>query len=342
MPKRDLPSVTVFSLGGTISSTADSSTEGVTSTLGAADLVDAVTQLGTCATITPVSFRNVASSDLNLYDVRELAMEIEKCLSAGADGVVVTQGTDTIEETSFALDLLLNGRGPVVVTGAMRNPTVAGADGPANLLAAIQVAASADASGMGTLVVFDDQIHTARFVRKTHTVSTATFRSPTVGPIGWIVEGQPRIALRPSALRVALEPQHREIPAVALLKSTLGDDHRLVQYLEDAGYAGLVLEGLGGGHVPSNSVASLSRLAHRIPVVLASRTGGGELLRMTYGFPGSERDLLANGLIPAGLLDGPKARILMSLLLSSGAGLDGVRTGFRSINESAISHQRKS
>jgi L-asparaginase len=107
--------------------------------------------------------------------------------------------------------------------------------------------------------------------------------------------------------------------------------------VEKLGYAGLILEGFGGGHVPAPVVPALADLATRLPVVLASRTGGGEMLQETYGFPGSERDLLSRGLIPAGFLDGLKARILVSLLLASGTDLAGVRKAFDQINASASS-----
>ena len=125
--------------------------------------------------------------------------------------------------------------------------------------------------------------------------------------------------------------------AVALLKCALGDDSRLVTQVEKLGYAGLILEGFGGGHVPAPVVPALEDLATRLPVVLASRTGGGEMLQETYGFPGSERDLLSRGLIPAGFLDGLKARILVSLLLASGTDLSGVRKAFEQVNASASS-----
>jgi L-asparaginase len=335
-----LPQVTVFSLGGTIASTntgGGGAAGGVTPRLGARELVEAVPQLQEVAELETVAFRQTASSDLTLQDLIALAAEITKRFDAGVAGVVVTQGTDTIEETSFALDLLVRGPRPVVVTGAMRNPTLAGPDGPANLLAAVQVAATPAAVGLGTLVVLNDEIHAARFVRKTHTSSPATFRSLTAGPLGWIAEGHPRIALRVPALKGVPSGVSEEVPAVALLKCALGDDCRFVTQVEKLGYAGLVLEGSGGGHVPAQAVPMLEDLATRLPVVLASRTGGGEMLQETYGFPGSERDLLSRGLIPAGFLDGLKARILVSLLLTSGTDLAGVRRAFEQVNASVSS-----
>ena len=329
--------VTVFSLGATIASTSDgrSAAGGVTPRLGARELVDAVPQIQEVAELEAVAFRQTASGDLTLPDLVALAAEITRRFEQGVHGVVVTQGTDTIEETSFALDLLVASDRPVVVTGAMRNPTLAGPDGPANLLAAVQVAAAPSAVGLGTLVVFHDEVHAARFVRKTHTSSPATFRSVTVGPVGWIVEGRPRIAFRlPALAGVPYRVAEGAVPPVALLTSALGDDSRLVGHVAAAGYSGLVLEAFGGGHVPAHVVPALEELAARLPVVLASRTGGGEVLRQTYGFPGSERDLLSRGLVPAGFLDGRKARILLSILLASGRDLDGVRTAFDEVNDS--------
>ncbi|MCW2598911.1 MAG: asparaginase [Frankiales bacterium] len=330
-----LPSVTVFSLGGTIASTNAPGSDGggVTPRLGARELVAAVPQLQETAELETVAFRQAASGDLTLEDMAALAKEIAHRFDQGTTGVVVTQGTDTIEETSFALDLLVSGDRPVVVTGAMRNPTLAGADGPANLLAAVQVAAAAGARGLGTVVAVNDEIHAARFVRKTHTSSPATFRSVTAGPLGWIVEGRPRIALRPAPLTKISLSDAVAIPSVALLTISLGDDGRLVDQVEALGYAGLVVEAFGGGHVPAQVVPSLERLVQRMPVVLASRTGGGQMLQETYGFPGSERDLLSRGLVSAGFLDGLKARVLLSLLLASGESAEGVRKRFEQVSE---------
>jgi L-asparaginase len=323
----ELPRVAVFSMGGTISS-VDSGGKGVEPTLTGEALVSDVPEIADVAEVSAVSFRQAASGEIRIGDLVELAAEITGRIDGGAAGVVVTQGTDTIEETSFCLDLLVDRKAPVVVTGAMRNPTLPGADGPANLLASIQVAASAVARGLGTVVVLNDEIHAARFVHKTHTSNPATFRSDPVGPLGWISEGVPRIVVRPTGEhKVTLPEGAQEVP-VALYHVALGDDGRLLSAMEEAGYAGLVVEAMGGGHVPSAMVETLEDLASRMPVVLASRTGGGEVLRTTYGFIGSEVDLLERGLIYAGPLDGRKARLLLALLLMSGATKEEIEETF--------------
>lgn len=317
----------MLSLGGTISST-DTGGRGVEPTLTGEALVADVPQIADVAEVSAVSFRQASSGELTLEDLVELAAEIERRVDAGAGGAVVTQGTDTIEETSFALDLLVDRDAPVVVTGAMRNPTLPGADGPANLLAAIRVAASGRARGFGTMVVLNDEVHAARFVRKTHTQNPATFRSPNAGPIGWISESEVRLVLRPPAMPKIAVPGGAPDHPVALLTMALGDDGRLLGAIEEMGYEGLVIEAMGGGHVPSVMVERLEELARKMPVVLASRTGGGDVLTRTYGFPGSEVDLLDRGLISAGALDGLKARLLLSLLLKSGASGEDISHAF--------------
>ena len=322
-----LPRVAVFSMGGTISSVA-SGGRGVEPTLTGEALVSDVPEIAGVAEVSAVSFRQAPSGDIGVEDLVELAAEIEGRIDGGAAGVVVTQGTDTIEETSFVLDLLVDREAPVVVTGAMRNPTLPGADGPANLLAAVQVAADDAARGLGTVVVLNDEIHAARFVRKTHTSNPATFSSHPAGPLGWISENTPRILLRPTGRHKVAPSGGARAAAVALYHVAFGDDGRLLPEIEAKGYAGLVIEAMGGGHVPSVMAETLEDLASKMPVVLASRTGGGEVLRATYGFTGSEMDLLERGLIYAGPLDGRKARLLLTLLLQSGAAKKEIKETF--------------
>jgi L-asparaginase len=325
------PKVVVFSTGGTIASVRGS--DGAASPqLSADQLVAAVPRLAEVADVETIRFRQVASSDLSVADIIALAERIVDVASDGIAGAVVTQGTNTLEETSFVLDLLWDRDEPIALTGAMRNPELPGADGPANLLAAALVAASPQARGLGALVVFNDEVHLPLFVRKTHTTNPAAFRSLQTGPIGWIIENRLRIALRPVVrhhLTISRVPD--VVPSVALTKVTLGDDGRLLTAIESLGYQGLVVEATGGGHVPRSMVEPLTRLANNMPVVLASRTGAGELLRSTYGFPGSETDLLSRGLIHAGILDGAKARLLLTLLLIAGASNDTILEAFAAV-----------
>ena len=331
---RDRPRVAVISLGGTIASTGADASAGVTPRLSGRDLVEAAPKVRDIADVETVEFRRVPSGDLTILDMVALARAVEGLFDDGVDGVVVTQGTDTMEETSFAIDVLVRSTRPVVFTGAMRNPTTLGADGLSNLVGAVRVAASSDAMGLGTLVVFNDEVHAARFVRKSHTSSTATFQSPNCGPLGWIIEDRVRVVAKVSPLASIGEVVTGDVPEVALLTMTLGDDARLVARVQEAGYAGAVIEGFGGGHVPARAVAAIATLATHMPVVLASRTKSGEVLRVTYGFDGSERDLLSRGLVSGGSLDALKARVLLSLILSSRRGLDEVTSVFQDVIES--------
>lgn len=316
--KKPHPRVMVFGLGGTIAMTSGDA-GGVVPALSAAQLVDAVPGLAEAGVDVEVEdFRSLPGACLGFSDLTEPAAKIkERLVSETVDGVVITQGTDTIEETGYLLDLFHTAPQPVVVTGAMRNPTLAGADGPANLLAAVQTAAHPTARGQGVLVVPADEIHAAGRVRKTHTTSGSTFRSPNGGPLGYVVEGTPRLLNgRLGHLTFDLADLSAE-PRVALVTVSLGDDGLLLDGLADR-VDGVVVAGFGVGHVPQKMVPALEELADRVPVVLASRTGAGAGLAATYGFPGSERDLLSRGLIRAGFLDPLKARILLWTLLATG------------------------
>lgn len=313
-----LPKVAVLSLGGTISSTQTEGGSGVTPALSGEALVEDVPEIAEIAEVSATSFRQVPGSELTLEDLIAVSQEIEGRIDEGATGVIVTQGTDTIEETSFVLDLLVGRDSPVVVTGAMRNPTLPGAEGPANLLASVRVVSNEAARSVGTMVVLNDEIHAARFVQKTHTSSPATFRSPLAGPIGYIFEDNVRISTRPVGRHHIDIPAEAQDHPVALYTVTLGDDGRLLGQVVELGYEGLVIEAFGVGHVPSVMTGPLESLANEMPVILASRTGSGEVHRETYGFTGSESDLLERGLIPAGMFNGLKARLFLSLLLRSG------------------------
>lgn len=303
--------------------------------MGAEALLQKVPQLVNYASIEARTVMTKPSPDVTLGDVMGLydvlCTEAEAC-----DGLVVTHGTDTLEEVAFALDLMWRSEVPVIVTGAMRVSDAAGADGAANLLAAVQTAASSSARGAGVLVVFNDQIHSARHVRKSHTSNVATFSSPTLGPVGYMAEGEARLPLRADRGTCLDRPTFEHAPRVPILMMSIGDDAAVLDSLADVELDGLVLAGFGGGHLPEQVARSegLRRLLDRIPVVLTSRAGAGEPLTRTYGgFAGSETSLLDRGLITSGRLDGPKSKVLLSLLLASGSGRDAIRTAFAGVGK---------
>lgn len=307
------PRILVLSLGGTITMVSGAG-GGITPRLGAAELMATIPALAEVAEIEALSPLCVASASLTVANLIDVARRIEAAFADGADGAVVVQGTDTIEESAFILDLLIGGERPVVVTGAMRGAGAPGADGPANLLAAVRVAAAPAARGLGTLVVLNDTIHAARFVQKSHNVLPSAFLSPLAGALGTVMEGRARFYMR-VARNPGLSAADGPPRPVALVKAAMGDEMHVLKALADSDCAGVVIEGMGAGHVHVAAIPIVDTLAARLPVVLASRVMAGAVFTSTYGYPGGEIDLIGRGLIPAGYLSGLKARLLLGLAL---------------------------
>jgi L-asparaginase len=321
------PLIVLLTTGGTIAMTAAGSGGG-NLTQTAADLAAAAPGLSDIADLSAEAVLAKPSSSFTLGDMGAIAAAAARAASH-ADGVVITHGTDTLEETAFALALLTRTDTAIVLTAAMRRPDQPGADGPANLLAAVRVAASAAARGLGVLVAIDDEIHSGPLVRKRHSFRTHAFSSAPFGPIGWVAEGRVRIALAPRWSLPHLTYSGGS-PVVPILEAGPGLEPVIIDALAEIA-DGLVVALSGAGHVAAGCVGALASLAARKPVVFASRTGAGETLRSSYGFGGGEMELLARGLVGAGPLDGRKARVLLQLLLAEGRSIADVRAVFDAI-----------
>lgn len=310
--------VAVLSMGGTIScapSTGELS--GIVPTLDpTADV-----QIEGIA-LRPVAWSLTDSAEITFDQLVALAHAIRGQAEDGVDGIVVTQGTDTLEETAYALSLLRPVDRPVVLTAAMKAPGTPGSDTRSNLLAAVTTAVHSDLGQQtsGAVVVMNDQIHSARWVHKAHTQRVDAFSSGIAGDLGFLAEGRVHYLRRDRApaLPPLLDTDSGAGVRVALLTSALDQDPDLVRAVLDLGYAGLVIEGLGGGHVNGATAEALGAVAAQIPVVFASRTRLGAVLTATYGSPGAELDLIRRGCLPSGTLDAIKARVLLTLLLRSG------------------------
>ena len=274
-------------------------------------------------TLIPVLSR--PSAGFSIADIAAIAKAAETA-AAAHDGVVITHGTDVLEETGFALELLIRTDTPIVLTGAMRLANQPSADGDANLIAACRVAGSGGARGKGVLVVFDDEIHWAPLAKKRHAFRTHAFSSEPFGPLGWVAEGRVRFTLRPEKSLPHLVWGGRET-MVPILEAGPGLEPALVKSFRTCD--ALVLALPGAGHVADTVPAILEAMP--MPVVFASRTGAGETLTHSYGYAGGEIDLIQRGLIPAGPLDARRARIALAILLSNGAAKPDIVAFFGSL-----------
>lgn len=304
--------VRLLSAGGTISMEG----EHAVPSLDARGLVEAVPALQAVPELEIETVLGVPSTQMTLAQALEVARRASAAADTGA-GVVVTTGTDTLEELAVMCSLIHGGRAPIVITGANRPATGPGADGPANLLDAVAVAGASAADGLGVVVVFAGEVHAAMTVRKVDSTGPTAFGSPISGPLGRVVERRLWLSarpLRPEPLNVS-EIAHR----VEIVSPGLGDDGELLRHAATSA-DGVVLVALGAGHLAPPLLAGLRTAAEHIPVLITCRPDRPSMLVETYGFEGSEQDLRATEAICVPFLAPPAARI--ALLCCLGAGLD--------------------
>ncbi len=307
--------IAVVSLGGTIAM-GHRGPDGLTVSLGANDFAHALARPD--LSFTGVDLCSRDSSELSARDLSDLVTTLTRLGDEGIHHVIVTTGTDSMEEVAFALERLAPASARVVVTGAMRAPTLDSHDGPANLRAGLSVLTSAASRDLGVVVVMNDEIHGADLVRKSHATSTASFTSYP-GALGWVGDGVALLVNRPATRRARLEgPLDPAARHVALVTTYLGDEGRTLHALGEGSLDGLVIEAFGSGRLTPHAADAALTLAQRLPVVVASRTGAGLLEHSTYSAPGSESRLLAGGVLSAGWLTGVQARVLLELALRTG------------------------
>ena len=311
--------VVVLFTGGTISMGFDPVAGGNIPSLDGAAILARTPGLGEIAEVVPWDRGLLPASHFTFDELFEIGSEIERALAdPTVSGVVVVQGTDTIEETGFVWDLLHGGDKPVVVTGAMRAPHEPGFDGADNLRDAVSVAASDPPFPTGVVVVMARTIEPADDVQKTHTTDFSTFRSPNVGSLGHVVEGR-ATWVRARGPRRRL-PLGRAAPRVHIVTAGIETDGDLLSAAVAARADGIVVAATGSGNTAVGLLAAARRaMSGGVPVVLASRCPSGSV-GTGYAFPGGGADWVRAGAIPAGHLCAIKARV--ALAMGIGAGLD--------------------
>ena len=308
-----MPRIAVVFTGGTIS--MRSSGAGNVPSLRATDLLSSVPGLDAIADIEPIDWGLVPASHLSFDQVLDIGRVLaEQLARPEIDGAVVVQGTDVIEETAFAWDLLPLPAKPVVVVGAMRSASQEAYDGPENLRNAVAVAAEPSMADQGVVVVMAGEIHAADDVRKTHTHAFATFQSPNAGRLGLVADGRVVLLRQRRPTRLPVMPERAALP-VPLLTVVLD----AVPFVDDD-VRGLVVAAAGGGNTPLRYLELARSFIDRdVPVVLTTRCPSGRPMP-GYAFPGGSSQWSEAGAVFSGTLDSFKARVLVAL--GVGAGLD--------------------
>jgi L-asparaginase len=303
------PKVHLLGTGGTIAGGSGGS-------LGASEIASLVADLASIAEVSVEDFSNIGSSRMTPELQFQLARRVSSLFQERPDlsGIVITHGTDSLEETAFLLDLVVPPGRPVVFAAAQRPPRETDTDGPRNLRNAIRVAAHPGTGGLGVLVTLNDEIHAARDVRKTHAVALNAFVSPWVGPIGQVDAGRVYLFHRPARLlTIAAERIEPRVPLVTLYAGSDGSD---IREAVRSGARGLVVEVFGRGNIPPEAMAAVAEAREKdVVVAFSSRTGGG---RVELGEEAKQA-----GVLSAEDLDGLKARIV--LVVALGARADAAR-----------------
>ena len=313
--------------GGTISMKIDEKIKAAVPSLSADEIMSMIPGVEDYAEIEAYTFSSMPSPHMTLETMLKLSeFTTELVERDDIDGVVITHGTDTLEETAYLLDLTVRTKKPVVVTGAMRSGSELGYDGPFNLATSICTAISDEAVGRGVLVCFNGELNSASEVTKANSMALNAFRTPNFGPIG-IVDNDNVIFYRDANHLEKYDVSKIE-KQVALIKCVVDMDSSYIDYLIEKGYGGIVIEALGRGNVPPKMVEGIKKAIElEIPVVVVSRCFEGRVFE-SYGYEGGGKQLKNLGVIFGDTLPGQKARIKLILAINSGMNIHEVAKVF--------------
>lgn len=312
------PTIYILATGGTIAGSGSGAldTSYTSGTVTVDKLIAAVPDINKIATIKGEQISNIGSQEMNNEVWFKLANRVNELLTSGkADGVVITHGTDTMEETAYFLNLVVKSDKPIVMVGAMRNSGSLSADGPLNIFNAVNVAMSKEAAGKGVMVVMNDEIHAAREVTKTYTTAVDTFKSPNSGKIGTVFYGNVKFYMNPvrkhtvnSAFDIT---KIKELPRVDIIYSHSNDNPDFVNVAVKNGAKGIINAGMGNGNPFPSALEALGEAVKAgVVVVRDSRVGSGETTL------NGEVDDGKYGFLASDNLNAQKARVLLMLALT--------------------------
>lgn len=319
--------IAIIFTGGTISMKIDPRIHAAIPALSSEEIMAMVTNIEKFSEIEIINFSNLPSPHITPKKMMELSILVNEVIKRDdITGVVVTHGTDTLEETAYLLDLTVNSEKPVIVVGAMRNSSELGYDGSSNLSAAICTGISENARNKGVLVVMNNEVNAASEVTKTNTLALDTFKSPEFGPLG-IVDNDEVLFYRDIVNRQFIDTDTIE-EKVGLLKTGPGMGSDIIDFYINNDYKGIVIEALGRGNIPPEMVHGVEKAIEKnIPLVMVSRCPTGRVLD-TYGYEGAGRHLRDLGVIFGKNLPGQKARIKLMLILSITKDMEVIRDLF--------------
>ncbi|MBF4693831.1 asparaginase [Fusibacter ferrireducens] len=321
--------VAVVFTGGTISMKVDERLAAAVPALSNEEIMSMVTNIDKVADIEVIDFGSYPSPHMSPTLIRELSKIVKDLIKrSDIDGIVITHGTDSLEETAYYLDLNINPTKPIVMVAAMRNNSELGYDGASNLSSAICTAVSNDSINKGVLIVLNNEVNSAREVTKTHTLSLDTFKSLEFGPLG-IVDNDEVLFYRNIMKHEHIETDQIET-SIELIKTCVGSDSNYMKFAIDHGAKGFVIEAMGRGNVPPEMISGIElAISKNIPVVIVSRCPSGRVLD-SYGYLGGGKNLRDLGAIFGGNLNGQKARIKLMLALGKTKDLNEIKSIFES------------